>query len=85
VVDDEFPELPPPVIGRSTAAAIHSGMFWGGVGAIRELTGRFAETLGKDAQLFVTGGDAQLLVRHVHADARFVPELALAGILWVDV
>jgi type III pantothenate kinase len=84
VVDDVFPELPPPVIGRSTAAAIQSGMYWGGVGAIRELTRRFAETLGRDAQLFVTGGDAQLLVRHVQADARFVPELALAGILWVD-
>jgi len=37
LVEDAFEEVPPPVIGRSTVAAIHSGMFWGGVGALREL------------------------------------------------
>ncbi|MFV1965038.1 MAG: type III pantothenate kinase [Pirellulaceae bacterium] len=84
LVEDAFQEMPPPVIGRSTAAAIHSGMFWGGVGAIRELVTRFTDAMGDDPQLFVTGGDAQLLASHVRANARFVPELALAGILWVD-
>jgi type III pantothenate kinase len=71
-------------MGRSTVGAIRSGMFWGGVGAIRQLVTRFTEDLGDDPQLLVTGRDAQLLAGFVSREARFVPELVLAGIAWAD-
>ena len=82
VADATFPDAPPSVIGKSTVAAIRSGIFWGGVGAVRELVTRIGNELDGEPQLFVTGGDAELLIRFVHRDARFFPELALAGIVW---
>jgi type III pantothenate kinase len=81
LVDATF-AAPPAVIGRSTAAAIRSGIFWGGVGAIRQLVGAMTRELGATPQLFLTGGDAALLSSHVDDQASFVPELVLAGIAW---
>lgn len=71
----------PPVIGKSTEAAIQSGLYWGTVGAVRELVARITQELQAAPQLFVTGGDAQRLARHMAADARFVPDLVLIGIV----
>jgi type III pantothenate kinase len=84
LVDTGFPGGPPNVVGRSTEAAIRSGLFWGGVGAIRELVTRFSEVLGARPQLYVTGGDARLLAGQVDEQAQFVPDLVLAGIVWAD-
>ena len=33
---------PPPVIGKNTEAAIQSGLFWGAVGAVREIVDQVA-------------------------------------------
>lgn len=71
---------PPPVVGRSTEAAIRSGLFWGSVGAVRELVGRMAEELLQPPQVFVTGGDARRLAGYMAPDARFVLDLVLMGI-----
>jgi len=70
---------PPPVVGKSTAAAIRSGLFWGQVGAVRELTCRISGELASSPQLFVAGGDAERLAVFL-PEARVVPELVLAGI-----
>jgi type III pantothenate kinase len=83
-VDATFTAPANEVIGRSTESAIRSGIFWGGVGAIRELVERFAERLGPAHQLFVTGGDARLLTGFLDPQAQFVPELVLDGIIWSD-
>ncbi|MGE0759890.1 MAG: type III pantothenate kinase [Pirellulaceae bacterium] len=72
---------PPPVIGRSTEAAIRSGLFWGNVGAVRELVTRVARELPRAPQIFVTGGDAQRLAGCIAPDAQFVPDLVLLGVL----
>lgn len=83
---DALPEVlleptadPPPVLGKSTEAAIRSGLFWGAVGAVREIVARYAEKYGPP-QVFVTGGDLQRLAPLVGSNARFIPNLVLAGI-----
>lgn len=80
-VDATFRGEPPEVIGKSTTAAIRSGLFWGGVGAIRELVARAASDLDTSPQIFVTGGDAERLTGYLAADAQFVPDLVLRGIV----
>jgi type III pantothenate kinase len=72
---------PPPVVGKSTEGAIRSGLFWGSVGAVREIVDRVQKQLEIAPQVFVTGGDARRLAGLVAADARFVPDLVLAGIV----
>jgi type III pantothenate kinase len=72
---------PPPVVGRSTEAAIRSGLFWGSVGAVRDLIGRVASQLPMAPQVFVTGGDAYRFAGFISADATYVPDLVLIGIV----
>ena len=79
-VDATFRTEAPRVIGKSTAEAIRSGLFWGGVGAIRELVARTADELQSSPQIFVTGGDAERLTGYLAADAQFVSDLVLRGI-----
>ena len=79
LVDHDPAADPPPVVGKSTVAAIRSGLFWGQVGAVRELTHRIAAELASPPQLFVAGGDAERLAAFL-PQARVVPELVLAGI-----
>ncbi|MEO8496429.1 MAG: type III pantothenate kinase, partial [Planctomycetota bacterium] len=80
-VDATFRTEAPPVIGKSTTAAIRSGLFWGGVGAIRELVARTSAELQTSPQLFVTGGDAERVTGYLAADAQFVSDLVLRGIV----
>jgi type III pantothenate kinase len=70
----------PAVVGRNTEAAIKSGLFWGAVGAVRELIERMAGELDTPPQVFVTGGDLRQLAEHIGHGARFVPNMVLAGI-----
>lgn len=72
-------DLPPPALGKDTRGAIHSGLFWGAVGAVRELVGRMSAELGSAPQVFVTGGDLRQLANHL-AGSQFVPHMVLCGI-----
>jgi type III pantothenate kinase len=73
----------PPVLGTSTEDAMRSGMFWGAVGAVRELVNRLAEGQGP-IQVFLTGGGAApyaaILAQQTEHAAQFVPHLTLSGI-----
>jgi type III pantothenate kinase len=71
---------PPPVLGKDTEAAIRSGLFWGSVGAVRELVERMAEGRAPPPQVFVTGGDLRQLAAALGGQTRFVPHMVLAGI-----
>ena len=53
----------PTVVGKSTQAAIASGIYWGLVGAVRELIARISDESTETPQLFITGGEAERLVR----------------------
>ncbi len=71
---------PPPVVGKSTSAAIGSGLFWGSIGAVREVVDRISSDVKGDIQLFLAGGDAEKLSPFLPSTAKIVPELVLAGI-----
>ena len=77
---------PPSALGKATVPAMESGLFWGAVGAIRQLV----EQLPKAAndcvwrpQVFLTGGAGQSVAELLGADVRYVPNLTLAGIALV--
>ncbi len=69
---------PPPALGDCTEAAMQSGLFYGAVGAIRELVGRMAEDA--TPEVFLTGGAGPAVASLLGADAHHVPHLTLAGI-----
>jgi len=78
----EMSELaaPPPPLGTATVPAIKSGLFWGAVGAIRELVGRLGEGLTQPPHVFLSGGAGPAVADLLGPDARCVPHLTLAGI-----
>jgi type III pantothenate kinase len=67
----------PAALGTDTAAAMRAGLFWGAVGAVRQLVEQLA---GDDAEVFLTGGAGPAVAELLSANARFVPHLTLAGI-----
>src|SRR6185312_7996787 len=52
----EFLDKPPVPLGKSTVSAIESGIYWGAIGAIRELIGQLAAPLKRAPDVFITGG-----------------------------
>ncbi|CAN5909534.1 type III pantothenate kinase [soil metagenome] len=70
---------PPPPSGPSTASAMAAGIFWGTLGAIRELVQRGSE--GPDSWRIWTGGDASWLAPQLDGpQAWIVPDLVLLGL-----
>lgn len=87
-VDVERWQQPPLVLGRSTVLAIESGIFWGTVGAIRELLAQLTKSLPPEPAVIITGGGSQLAAEVLAEDASFhlrhVPHLVLSGVAIVD-
>jgi type III pantothenate kinase len=71
---------PPPALGTATEAAMQSGLFWGTVGAIRQLIEQLGREAGDHPQVFLTGGAGAAVAELLGPDARYVPHLTLAGI-----
>src|SRR5690606_5988205 len=73
----------PEALGKNTTAALKSGLFWGAVGAMRELIARLA-THAQQPEVFLTGGAAPGVARYLAGPGeeppRHVPHLTLAGI-----
>jgi type III pantothenate kinase len=71
----------PPSWGASTRPALEAGIFWGTVGAVRELLARQTADLGNDPWVIWTGGDATLLAGAIAGiEARVEPDLVLMGL-----
>ncbi len=79
----------PDPIGRSTHQAIASGIYWGAVGAVKELIARMTCALGADRasdacsplpSLYVTGGFGPGLAKQLEPPTRYLPDLVLSGI-----
>ena len=68
--------------GKNTEDAISNGIYWGTIGAIRQ----FYEMRFTDAQLILTGGDAEYLhpglARAIPQRVVLSPNLVLEGIHW---
>ena len=71
---EERVELP----GRKTIDAMRSGIFWGFIGAVRELVSRM---LPPGGDLWVTGGGGRILSPYLGNKARFEGDLVLKGLL----
>jgi type III pantothenate kinase len=75
------PREAPPPYGRSTVPALEAGIFWGTVGAVRELLVRQAQGMTSEPWTAWTGGDAALLCKHVAWPAsQVIPDLVLHGL-----
>jgi type III pantothenate kinase len=79
-IELNYDDATPNVLGKSTKAAITSGIYWGAVGAARELVSRLVEHGEPAPAVFSTGGAAQWLARSLAGAARFEPDLVLRGI-----
>jgi type III pantothenate kinase len=80
LVDVSELAAPPPALGDSTKSAMKSGLFWGAVGAIRQLIERLGETASRTPQVFITGGAGPAVAKLLGRETRHVPNLTLSGI-----
>ncbi len=74
----------PETLGRSTTQAIRAGVYNAVQGGIRALVERYiAESDGKPARVYFTGGDSEILFPHreIQVRAEHWPEMTLHGIL----
>jgi type III pantothenate kinase len=75
------PDASAPSWGRGTLDCLEAGIFWGAVGAVRELLARQTFEGGQVPWVLWTGGDAERLARPVSGDqARIIPDLVLRGL-----
>lgn len=76
-------EASPDAVGKNTADAIEAGLFWGAVGAVRELIARQSDRLTRPPQVLLTGGAAPSVARLLAGPdytVRYLPHLVLSGI-----
>jgi type III pantothenate kinase len=69
---------PPPALGKATAAAMRSGLYWGAIGGVRQLVEQL--TGDGSAEVFLTGGAGTVVAKLLGQSAHYVPHLTLAGI-----
>jgi type III pantothenate kinase len=78
---DPTADPPPQPWGNATRPALEAGVFWGVVGAVRELLTRQSAGLTPTPWVVWSGGDAEVLARAVAwGGARVVPDLVLKGL-----
>ena len=73
----------PPSVGKSTEGAIEAGLYWGTLGALRELIARHADSLTSAPQVLVTGSTSPEIARLLnspHYTVRYIPHMVLAGL-----
>jgi type III pantothenate kinase len=74
---------PPEPLGKSTVKAMSAGLYWGAVGAVRELVARLSDHQAGVA-IYLTGGAAPnvsaILEQESEQPPLFVPHLTLSGI-----
>lgn len=83
LISPESWQLPQHAIGKNTNEAMSTGIYWGLIGAIEKLIHEQSRTLESDPELFLTGGDAPLILDALKASnlaVRLVPHLVLSGI-----
>ncbi len=74
-------EAPERVIGRSTTAALQSGLVYGFAGQVDAIAARIRAELGApEAPVIATGGLAELIAPHSTTISKVDPELTLQGL-----
>jgi type III pantothenate kinase len=67
-------------LGKATVPAMRSGLFWGAVGAIRQLIELLTKEVSGEPEVFLSGGAAPMVGEVLNQPIRHVPHLTLAGI-----
>ncbi len=80
LIDMSHLDEPPPALGTATVEAMRAGLFWGAVGAVRELIAQLSVGLNRPPRILLSGGAAPSVAKLLSQDAQFVPHLTLAGI-----
>ena len=80
VATSELAQDDPQPLGKNTRDAIRSGLFWGHVGAVKELLARLASRTETAPMLLLTGGGAELLAPHLSDRIQWERYLLLQGI-----
>ncbi|HVT28194.1 MAG TPA: type III pantothenate kinase, partial [Lacipirellulaceae bacterium] len=85
-VDLQYLDNPPAPLGKSTVPAIESGIYWGTIGAIRELIAQLSDPLQNRPDVFITGGASAHVAKLLKGDhtVRHVPNLVLSAIALVQ-
>jgi len=73
-------EKPRHVVGKSTAEAIGSGLFYGAVGVIDHILERIFGELGGKVAVLATGGEAEVYCKESEYIEDIIPTLTLEGI-----
>jgi type III pantothenate kinase len=71
---------PRSVIGRTTTAALQSGLLFGYAGLVDSMIERIREELGEEARVVATGGLAQRIAGEARHIERVEPFLTLEGL-----
>jgi type III pantothenate kinase len=71
---------PPTVIGKTTAAALQSGLVYGFAGQVDGIVAAIRSELGAEAPVVATGGLAELIAPHAHTVTTIDPFLTLEGL-----
>ncbi len=75
------PRAEPEPFGSATLAAMEAGVYWGVVGAVRELIARQSEGQSPPPWVVWTGGDAELLAKAIQRPrSKVLPDLVLHGL-----
>lgn len=81
ILSESFIETRPAVIGTNTVAALQSGLYWGHVGAVRELIARNSNVQAeRPPAILITGGAGELLARELNLSGSYHPNLTLQGL-----
>lgn len=72
---------PTETLGKDTTSAIRNGIFAMMLGALREITERYATDIGKWPTLVVTGGDAPAIASACDFIDKVIPDLCLDGLV----
>ncbi|WP_339728721.1 type III pantothenate kinase [uncultured Gimesia sp.] len=85
---DDLRQAESVVLGKNTTDAIRSGLFWGQLGAVRELVNQLQkQSLPNASQVrplvLLTGGGSALLASHLEELVHFEPLLTLQGLALV--
>ncbi len=71
---------PEHAIGKSTTAALQSGLVYGFAGQVDAIVGRIRGELGAEAPAIATGGLAELIAPHAQTISAVDPQLTLEGL-----
>ncbi len=74
------PAVPKTVFGVNTHDAINNGIYYGAIGALREIVERYAEELGHWPQVIATGGYCKMVAARCDFIDSLVPHLSLNGL-----